>query len=84
MIGNTLNTTHYHISYLSSTCELKTQRLNTNDSSCDDHGVCRYTINLSSLFQDLCQLVSTNISAINAFGEGPPLQHNIPGIKSND
>ena len=81
MIGNTLNTTHYHISCLSSTCELETQHLNTNDSSCDDHGVCRYTINLSSSFQDLCQPVSINISAINAFGEGPPQQQDIPGIK---
>ena len=75
-ISNTLNTTDYHVSCLNSTCDLETQRLNINDSSCDDHGVCRYTINLSTSLQS----VNIDISAINAFGEGPPQQHSIPGI----
>ena len=80
--NNTLNATHYSISYSSSTSEFISQRLIINDSVCDVCGICvtKYIIDLLLSFEDPCQSVNINISAINAYGEGPPLQRTVSGM----
>ena len=73
-----LNTTKFNISYFNSNSDVFVSSSAVPTRTSCINGTCdEYVGNVSS-FQ--CQPISVNISAVNALGEGPPLQQIINGI----